>query len=106
MPKVTYILPDSTQKEVDVPCGQTIMDGSVRNNLPGIIAECGGSCSCATCHVYLDDEWHGHFDEPTDEERDLLEFADEAQPNSRLSCQLVVNEDCDGVRVTVPDSNG
>jgi 2Fe-2S ferredoxin len=106
MPKVTYVLPDESQQEVDVPCGQTIMDGSVRNNLPGIVAECGGSCSCATCHVYLDVDWADRFDEATDEERDLLEFADGSRPESRLSCQLVLTETCDGVRVTVPDTNG
>jgi 2Fe-2S ferredoxin len=106
MPKVTYVLPDASTQEVEVPCGQTIMAGSVRNNLPGIIAECGGSCSCATCHVYLDPGWHDRFDEPTDEERDLLEFTDGACRNSRLSCQLVVTDGCDGVSVTVPDNNG
>ena len=103
MPKVTYGLPDGTVHDLEVPCGQSVMDGSVRNNLPGIVAECGGSCSCATCHVFLEE---GDFDEPTDEERELLEFAEGARPTSRLSCQLILSDACTGVRVTVPDTNG
>lgn len=104
MPEVTYVLADGRELTLDVPCGQSVMDGSVRNNLPGIVAECGGSCSCATCHVYVDGEWESAFDDVTDEERDLLEFADGAQPNSRLACQLIVSSDTHGVRVVVPAS--
>ena len=104
MPEVTYVLADGRELAVDVPIGLTVMDGSVRNNLPGIIAECGGSCSCATCHVYVDAAWSDKFDDVTDEERDLLEFADDARPNSRLACQLVMSQDTHGVRVVVPTS--
>jgi 2Fe-2S ferredoxin len=103
MPAVTYVLGDGRELAVEVPCGQSIMDGSVRNNLPGIIAECGGSCSCATCHVYLDSAWEGRFAAVTDEERDLLEFAEGARPNSRLACQLIIEDSHDGVRVVVPE---
>jgi len=103
MPTVRYELPDGSLHEIEVPCGRTVMDGSVRNNLSGIVAECGGSCSCATCHVYVD---QGRFDEASDEERELLEYAEGARPESRLSCQLVITEGCDGVRVRVPDTNG
>lgn len=106
MPKITYHVPDGTTHTVDVPNGQSVMDGSVRNNLPGIVAECGGSCSCATCHVHLPSEFADLFDEPMDEERELLEFAEDVTPESRLSCQLIVTDACDGVRVAVPDSNG
>ena len=106
MPQVTYVVPDGTSHVVDVPVGQSVMDGSVRSNLPGIVAECGGSCSCATCHVHLDEEFASLFDEATDEERDLLEFAEGADERSRLSCQLILTTGCEGVRVTVPDSNG
>ena len=105
MPNVTYELSDGTVHDIEVPCGQSVMDGSVRRNLPGIVAECGGSCSCATCHVFVNDS-ESCFVEPTDEERELLEFAEGVQPNSRLSCQLIVTESCAGVRVTVPDTNG
>jgi 2Fe-2S ferredoxin len=82
------------------------MDGSVRSNLAGIVAECGGSCSCATCHVYLGEEYARHFDEPSDEERGLLECVDQVRPNSRLSCQLVMRDGNPGVRVIVPGANG
>lgn len=105
MPKVTYALPDGSTHDIDVPVGQSVMDGSVRNNLPGIVAECGGSCSCATCHVFVE-SGPDLFAEPSDEERELLEFAEGARPNSRLSCQLILHQDCDGVLVTVPDTNG
>lgn len=102
MPDVIYVLADGRELTIDVPVGQSVMDGSVRNNLPGIVAECGGSCSCATCHVYLDEAWRDRFDDLTDEERELLEFADGAQPNSRLACQLIVCDETHGVRVVVP----
>ncbi|AZG46636.1 2Fe-2S iron-sulfur cluster-binding protein [Gordonia insulae] len=103
MARVVYHLPDGTEEAVDVPAGQTVMDGSVRNNLPGIVAECGGSCSCATCHVYLNDPMTDGFDPPTDEEAELIEFLDGARPNSRLSCQLVIADQSE-VHVEVVDS--
>lgn len=106
MPTITYALPDGSERSVDVPVGQSLMDGSVRNNLPGIVAECGGGCSCATCHVYLDPEYADRFDEPMSEETDLVTFLDGACARSRLACQLIVNDRCDGVRVVVPDTNG
>jgi 2Fe-2S ferredoxin len=106
MPKITYVLADTTEHVVDVPNGQSVMDGSVRSNLPGIVAECGGSCSCATCHVYLDAQFAGLFDEASETELDLLAFAEGAQDSSRLACQLIVADGADGVRVVVPDTNG
>ncbi|OOL32686.1 reductase [Rhodococcus rhodochrous] len=106
MPKITFLVPGGTAHIVDVPVGQSIMDGSVRNNLPGIVAECGGSCSCATCHVHVDPEYAELFEAATDEERDLLEYAEDVDERSRLSCQLIVNASCEGARVVVPDSNG
>lgn len=105
MPTVVYHLFDGSEHTVEVPAGQSIMDGSVRNNLPGIVAECGGSCSCATCHVYLPPELAEHFDETSDEERDLLEYTDGARETSRLSCQLILTAGCPVVRVEVPDSS-
>ncbi|GAC49176.1 2Fe-2S iron-sulfur cluster-binding protein [Gordonia aichiensis] len=104
MPKITYVAADGAETTVDVAVGLTIMDGSVRNNVPGIVAECGGGCSCATCHVHIDRQWREHFAEPTDEETELLEFADDYCDDSRLSCQLVVSDACDGMRVRIPDS--
>ncbi|PYE11696.1 2Fe-2S ferredoxin [Williamsia limnetica] len=105
MPKITYVAPDGTESTVDVAVGLSVMDGSVRNNLPGIVAECGGGCSCATCHVHVDAEWQKQFDEASDEELELLEFTDAFCAQSRLSCQLIVNEQCDGMRLTVPEGN-
>ncbi|OPX10655.1 2Fe-2S iron-sulfur cluster-binding protein [Mycobacterium sp. AT1] len=105
MPSITYVLPDGTESTVEVPIGQTVMDGSVRNNLPGIVAECGGGCSCATCHVHLDEKWSGLFDAPSDEEAELLECTDDYCSQSRLSCQLVVTAGCDGMRLSVPEGN-
>jgi 2Fe-2S ferredoxin len=106
MPNITYVLADESEHVVDVPIGQSVMDGSVRQNLPGIVAECGGSCSCATCHVYLDEQYKDLFDEATDAEQDLLAFAEGAQECSRLACQLIVSEAACGTRVVVPDTNG
>lgn len=105
MANITYQLPDGSERTFDVPLGQSVMDGSVRNNLPGIVAECGGSCSCATCHVHLDPEFRALFDEPMDEESELVEFLDGSCERSRLSCQLIVSAQCDGARVVVPDTN-
>lgn len=105
MPAITYILPDGTEKQIEVPCGQSVMDGSVRNNLPGIVAECGGSCACATCHVFLEQANENAFDEPMEEESELIEFLEDTAPNSRLSCQLIVSESSDGAKIRVSDAN-
>ena len=104
MPAITYILSCGTEKVIDVPVGMSIMDGSVRSNLPGIVAECGGSCSCATCHVHVVTGTRALFGEPAGEEVELLEYLDGADGNSRLSCQLIVTAACDGIRVSVVDS--
>ena len=106
MPNITYVLPDGSERVIDVPCGQSVMEGSMRNNLPGIVAECGGSCSCATCHVFVDAHGAATFDEATSEELDLVEFLDDAAPNSRLACQLIVSDAAAGTRIAVPGSNG
>jgi 2Fe-2S ferredoxin len=104
MPAITYLLPGGTERVVEVPAGMSVMDGSVRNNLPGIVAECGGSCSCATCHVRVDPVTRALFDEPAAEEAELLEYLDGADEHSRLSCQLIISAACDGIRVSVVDS--
>ena len=104
MPTITYILPDLTERPIDVADGQTVMEASVRSNLPGIVAECGGTCTCATCHVYVDLAWAHAFTEANDEEAALVEFADGARAESRLACQLIVTEAADGARVTVADN--
>lgn len=105
MTKITYLLPDGTEHVVDVDNGRSVMEGSVRNNLPGIVAECGGSCSCATCHVYVDENARGNFDKSTRDEEDLIEFLEDARPNSRLACQLIVSDAACGARIQVSGSN-
>jgi 2Fe-2S ferredoxin len=80
------------------------MEAAVDNNVPGIVAECGGSCSCATCHVYVDESWVGQLEEPTPEEADLIEFLDGARPNSRLSCQILLTDELDGLTLRIPES--
>jgi ferredoxin, 2Fe-2S len=102
MPKISYIQNDGAAHHVDVDAGVTLMEGSVQNNLPGIIAECGGSCSCATCHIYVDGVWLDRLGEPAPEESELLEYLDGSRANSRLACQIVVTEGLDGLVVEVP----
>jgi 2Fe-2S ferredoxin len=105
-PRVTFIQSDGEVNTVQVPIGLTLMDASVRNNLPGVIAECGGMCSCGTCHVYVREPWSGQLPEPEFEEEDLLEFIEGRHPNSRLSCQLVLGDELDGLVVDVPAFEG
>jgi 3-phenylpropionate/trans-cinnamate dioxygenase ferredoxin reductase subunit len=100
-PLVSFIQPDGELASINIPVGRSLMEGSVRNNLPGIIAECGGMCSCGTCHVYIDPAWEGLLPEPEYEEEDLLEFLDGRESNSRLSCQLVMTDELDGMVVRV-----
>lgn len=102
MPKVTYRQPDGAEKTIDVPNGWSLMEAAIQNDIPGIVAECGGGCACATCHVYVLD---GKPVPPiTDMEGDMLECtAAERKPNSRLSCQLKMSADLDGLVVLIPD---
>jgi len=104
MPKITYIATDGTRSEVEAKVGDSVMLTAVNNNVPGIVAECGGACSCATCHVHVDPEWYGKLPEPDDMEKDMLEFAAEPDETSRLSCQIAVTEDLDGLVVRTPES--
>lgn len=105
MPEVTYHLTDGTQAVVDVPAGQSVMDGSVLNNLPGIRADCGGACSCATCHVHVGPDTADLFGEPTEEERDLVMFLDDVNEHSRLACQLIVSDTDRPVHIIVAETN-
>jgi 3-phenylpropionate/trans-cinnamate dioxygenase ferredoxin reductase subunit len=100
-PLATFIQTDGQLSSVEIPAGKSLMEGSIQNNLPGIIAECGGMCSCGTCHVYVDEPWATLLPEPEYEEDDLLEFIDGRQGNSRLSCQLVMGDELDGIVVRV-----
>lgn len=105
MPAIIYVQPDGTEQAVDVPVGWSVMDGAVKNGVPGILAECGGSCACATCHVYVDAAWAGRLPPRADMEGDMLECtAEPATERSRLSCQVRVTPELAGLRVEVPAS--
>ena len=103
MPSVTYIEHNGSTHKIDVPVGETIMQGAVNNMVEGIVAECGGGLACATCHCYVDDAWFPKVGEPSTVESEMLEAAaSERLPNSRLSCQITVTEALDGIIVRLP----
>jgi 2Fe-2S ferredoxin len=102
MPKITYIDSSGNQKTIDVANGLTVMEGAVQNNIPGIDADCGGGMACATCHVYVKEEWFNKLPKAEDGEQDMIDMAFEPKKNSRLSCQLVVSDTLDGLVVTTP----
>ena len=106
MPKVIYIESSGKKHEIDVDSGLSIMEGAVQNSIPGIDADCGGSCACATCHVYVNHEWLNKIPEITDAEKDMLDFAFEPKKNSRLSCQLILEDNHNGIVVTLPRKQG
>jgi 2Fe-2S ferredoxin len=105
MPKITYIEHGGREHRVQVPLGRSVMRGAVDNDVPGIDADCGGECACATCHVYVDDGWLAAtgLPVPGSQEASMLSFAALAQPNSRLSCQIKVTEALDGLIVRMPE---
>ena len=103
MPKITFIAFGGARHEVDAPVGSTVMENAVRNLVPGIEAECGGACACATCHVYVDDAWTAAVGAPESMEEDMLDFAFDVRPTSRLSCQIKVKPELDGLVVHVPE---
>jgi 2Fe-2S ferredoxin len=103
MPKITYIDFSGAARSVESDVGQTVMEAAIKNNIPGIEAECGGGCSCSTCHVYVDEAWKEATGEPTPMEEDMLDFAFDVRPNSRLSCQIKVTQALDGLVVTTPE---
>ena len=106
MAKITYIAADGSQYEVEAENGSTVMENAIRNGVPGIEAECGGACACATCHVYVDEAFKDVVGEPEPMEEDMLDFAFDVRPTSRLSCQIRVSDDLDGLTVTVPERQG
>lgn len=103
MPKITFIEHNGTEHVVDAEIGQTVMEVAVKNNIPGIEAECGGACACATCHVYVEEGWREATGEPEEMEEDMLDFAFDVRDSSRLSCQIKVTEELDGLVVRVPE---
>ncbi len=106
MAKVTFIDAGGASRTVDAQIGSTVMETAIRNSVPGIEAECGGACACATCHVYVAPEWTQIVGKPSQMEEDMLDFAFEVRPNSRLSCQIKVNSQIDGLVVTTPAKQG
>jgi ferredoxin, 2Fe-2S len=103
MVKITFIDTQGTARSVDGEVGSTVMETAIKNGVPGIEAECGGACACSTCHVYIDEEWRDRVGGPSPMEEDMLDFAFEVQPNSRLSCQIKVAEELDGLTVRTPE---
>ena len=103
MPTIIYIEYNGTAHPVDVPVGRSVMQGAIDNNVPGIDADCGGECACATCHVYVADDWRAKVGEPSPMEEDMLDFGYDVRPNSRLSCQIKVTDELDGLVVTTPE---
>ena len=106
MPKITFRTHDGEENIVDAKIGQSVMEAAVGNGVPGIDADCGGACACATCHVYADPAHSGTLPAPADTESSMLEFADNVRPNSRLSCQIEVTEKLDGLVFETPPSQG
>jgi 2Fe-2S ferredoxin len=104
MPKVTYIEFSGAEHGVEVRDGLTAMEGAVKNNIPGIDADCGGACACATCHVYVDEAWVEKTGKASAMETSMLDFAENVQENSRLSCQIKVSGALDGLIVRMPES--
>ena len=104
MARITYIEHDGTEHVVDVPNGMTVMEGARDNGIPGIDADCGGACACSTCHVYVDAAWIDKLPPKEEMEEDMLDFAYEPDPVlSRLTCQLRVSDELDGLVVTMPE---
>ena len=104
MAKITYIEHDGTEHAIDVKTGLTVMEGAVKNNIPGIDADCGGACACATCHVYVREDWLSKTGDRSAMEESMLDFAEGVEDNSRLSCQIKVTDALDGLTVTMPES--
>jgi ferredoxin, 2Fe-2S len=104
MPQITYIENNGTEHQVELPLGATLMEGAVQNDIKGIVAECGGSCMCATCHVYIDEKFLDLLPEMEEEEDEMLDGVNaERQENSRLGCQVRVSKQLDGIIVRIPE---
>jgi 2Fe-2S ferredoxin len=104
MAKITYVEHDGTEHVVDVADGLSVMEGAVNNMIPGIDADCGGACACATCHVYVDDKFMDKIEPKEDMEQTMLDFAPDVKETSRLSCQIKVKPELDGMVVRMPES--
>ena len=103
MPKITYLDHQGNSKTIDVENGLTVMEGAIQNDIPGIDADCGGSMACATCHVYVEEKWLNKITKAEEAEVDMIDMAFEPKKNSRLSCQLIISDELDGLIVTTPE---
>ncbi len=106
MAKITYIAHNGKSHQVEVANGLTVMEGAIQNNIPGIDADCGGGCACATCHVYVDEKWFSKLSNKEDSEKDMLDVAFEPNSFSRLSCQIMISDELDGLVVKMPSKQG
>ena len=106
MSKITYIDNEGNSKTIEVENGLSVMEGAIQNNIPGIDADCGGSMACATCHVYVEEKWLNKIPKAEDAEVDMIDMAFEPKKNSRLSCQLIVSDELDGLIVNIPSRQG
>lgn len=103
MAKIQFIDFGGTSRTVEAEPGSTVMEAAIKNGIPGIEAECGGACACATCHVYIEPEWQEAVGAPSSMEEDMLDFAYDVRPNSRLSCQITVSPALDGLTLRTPE---
>ncbi|UVC11859.1 (2Fe-2S)-binding protein [Rhizobium sp. TH2] len=106
MPKLIIIENDGTRHELDAAPGSTVMENAIRNSISGILAECGGACACATCHVYVDEAFADKAGKPDPMEEDMLDFAYDVRPTSRLSCQIRMTDALEGLTVHIPEKQG
>jgi len=104
MAKIIYVDHEGTERTVEAANGETVMEAAIKNSIPGIDADCGGACACATCHVYVDEAFMEKVGGQEEMEQSMLDFAENVQPNSRLCCQISVSDDLDGLKVTTPES--
>ncbi len=102
MPKITYISHEGKKNTVEVASGLSVMEGAIQNNVEGIDADCGGSMACATCHVYVPENWFDKIEKAQDAEQDMIDMAYEPKKNSRLSCQIIVSDEFEGLEVITP----
>ena len=104
MPKITYVDASGNERVVEGKNGMTVMETAIKHNIPGIDADCGGACACATCHVYVDAAFADKVGKPSAMEQSMLDFAENVKETSRLSCQIKIRDDLDGLKVTTPES--
>ncbi len=106
MTKITYVDHEGTERDIEAKVGETVMETAINNGVPGIDADCGGACACATCHVFVDEGFLDKIPAKEETEEAMLEFTEGVEQNSRLSCQITITEELDGLRITTPENQG